>query len=285
MQKHTRMSVDMHSHTTASDGTFRPRRLVKRAVKNGVRVLAITDHDTTAGLSEALEEAQRWSIDIIPAIEINTEFHDTEAHILGYFIDVENVPLQQRLLEIRDRRRTRVARMLEQLRAHGVELTEEDVARHGKGDSLGRPHVAQALVARRYASSVPDAFDRWIGRDRPGYVGRESLSAPEAIALIRGAGGVPVIAHPLYLRSDALVEELIEAGLGGIEAVYPTHSPAQREHFAALAKAHGLGVTGGSDFHGPQIKKIDVGEISFSLTDLRAFCLQVGQEPPRLARG
>lgn len=278
------MSVDLHSHTTASDGTFRPRRLVKRAVKNGVRVLAITDHDTTAGLSEALEEAARWSIDIIPGIEINTEFRDREVHVLGYFIDTENVDLQRRLEYVRERRQTRIRRILDRLNDLGLEVSEEDVARYARGDSLGRPHVAQALVARKHATHVADAFDRFIGRDRPAYVPRESLSAPEAIQLVRGAGGVPVLAHPLYLQSDAVIEELIAAGLGGIEANYPTHSLAQREHFVDMARVHNLGVTGGSDFHGPQIKRIDVGEIDFSLTDLRAFCEQVGHEPPRLAR-
>ena len=278
------MSVDLHAHTTASDGTFRPRRLVKRAVKNGVRVLAITDHDTTAGLAEALDEAARWSIDIIPGIEINTEYHDREAHILGYFIDVENASLQQRLAEVREKRLTRLRSILDRLSALGLEVTEEDVARYGKGESLGRPHVAQAMVARRYAFNVADAFDRYLGREGAAYVPRVSLSAPDAIALIRGAGGVPVVAHPCYLQSDRIIEELVAAGLGGIEACYPTHTLAQREHFINLARVHGLGVTGGSDFHGPQIKRIDVGDIDFSLTDLRKFCELVGRVPPRLAR-
>lgn len=279
------MSVDLHSHTTASDGTFRPKRLVKRAVKNGVRVLAVTDHDTTSGLAEALEEAARWSIDIIHGIEINTEYRDHEAHILGYFIDVENAALQQRLAEVRDQRQTRVLRIIERLRAIDIDISEDDVGRFGKGDSLGRPHVAQALIAKRFASHMQDAFERFLGRDRPGYVPRESLSAAEAISLIRGAGGVPVIAHPGYLPSDEVLEELIAAGLGGIEAHYPSHTPAQRDRFVRIAQAHGLGVTGGSDFHGPQVKRTDVGDIAFSLTDLRAFCDQVGVEPPRLARG
>lgn len=279
------MSVDLHSHTTASDGTFRPGRLVRRAVKNGVRVLAITDHDTTAGLPEALEEAARWSIDIIAGIEINTEFRDREVHILGYFIDTENAELRRRLEYVRERRQTRVRRILERLHDLGLEVTEDDVARFGRGDSLGRPHVAQALVARKHALHVADAFDRFLGRERPAYVPRESLSAPEAIQLIRAAGGVPVLAHPMYLQSDAVIEELIAAGLGGIEANYPTHTVAHREHFIELAQTNGLGITGGSDFHGPQIKRIDVGDIDFSLSDLRAFCEQVGHEPPRLARG
>jgi predicted metal-dependent phosphoesterase TrpH len=278
------MSVDLHMHTTASDGTFKPRRLVKRAVKKGLRVIAITDHDTTSGLAEALEEASRWSLDIIPGIEINTEFRGKEAHILGYFIDVGHAPLVERLEQVRTSRQTRVARMLERLRGCGVELTADDVARYGKGDSIGRPHVAQALVAKKHASNIADAFERWLGRDRPGYVPRESVATAEAIAMIRAAGGVPVLAHPIYLQSDELIEELIGAGLRGLEVRYPTHTPVHRDRFARMAEAHGLGITGGSDFHGPQIKRIDVGDIDFSLTDLRVFCERVGQEPPRLAR-
>lgn len=278
------MSVDLHAHTTASDGTFNPRRLVKRAVKRGVRVLSITDHDTTSGLSDAMDEAARWSIDIVPGIEINTEFGGTEAHILGYFIDVHNAQLQQRLQAVRDERGLRIKRLVEKLQSLGCDITESDVARYGKGESLGRPHVAQALVAKKYAAHVRDAFDRWLARDRPAYVPRESLDPKQAIALIKSAGGVPVLAHPIYLSSDALIEELIAAGLGGLEVFYPAHTPAHRQHFADLARAHRIAMSGGSDFHGPQIKRIDVGEIEFSLSDLRAFCEQSGREVPRLAR-
>ncbi len=248
-------------------------------------MIAVTDHDTTSGIQEACDEAQRWSVDVICGIEINTEYRGREVHVLGYFIDPENSDLQRRLETVRMHRVQRMSKMVERLRAAGVEIDEEDVRRHGRGESLGRPHVAQALVAKKYAFHVADAFERWLRPECPGYVPRESLDPFEAISLITQAGGVPVLAHPLHLGSDGVIEDLIAGGLRGLEVYYPTHSPTHIAYFSDLADAHGLGKTGGSDFHGPQIKRVDVGDVDFSLAGLRAFCETVGRDVPRLARG
>jgi predicted metal-dependent phosphoesterase TrpH len=279
------MSVDLHMHSTASDGTLAPHRLVRRAVKRGLRIIAITDHDTTAALDEALEASKVYSVEIIPGIEINTEFDGAEAHILGYFIDVHNAALQSALEGVRQARRDRIGGILEKLREHGVELTAEDVAKYAKGDSIGRPHVAQALVAKKAASHVGDAFDKWLARDRRAYVPRASMTPQHAIELIHGAGGVAFLAHPVYLPEETHIVPLIQAGLDGLEVVYPQHDALTRERFASLARANNLAMSGGSDFHGPQVKRrTELGDAGFTLADLRAMCDHLGIEAPRTAQ-
>lgn len=274
----------MHLHTTASDGTFTPARLVRRAVKKRVRILAVTDHDTTSGLAEAIEEAARFHVDVINGIEINTDLGEGEAHILGYFIDPHHAGLKETLHRVREGRERRMDAMRALLLEHGLEVTEEDVRRHARGESVGRPHVAQALVSRRHVAHVGEAFDRWLGRGRPAYVPRTSLSPAEAIAAIRQAGGVPVLAHP-YFTPDAVIDDLVAAGLQGLEVLHPHHTAERIAHFTGLAQSRGLGITGGSDFHGPQVnRQVDVGDVQFSLADLRRFCEHVGREAPPLAR-
>jgi predicted metal-dependent phosphoesterase TrpH len=271
-------------HTTASDGTLSPRKLVKRAVKRGVRVIAVSDHDTTAGLAEAYDEAKNYDITIIPAIEINCDFRGTEAHILGYFIDIENQTMQTTLERIRMHRTHRTAMIVRKLREEGALITEEEVNSYSKGESIGRPHIAQALVAKGYAHDVSDAFDKWLGRGKPGYLPRESLTPTQAIDLIKGANGIPVLAHPIYVGSDEFIEEFITAGLAGLEVRYPQHSALQQQHFADLARRHNLAITGGSDFHGPKVSKnVEIGDVDFNLSDLRRFCEHVGRECPEVA--
>jgi 3',5'-nucleoside bisphosphate phosphatase len=272
-------------HSTASDGTLTPERVVKRAVKRGVRVMALTDHDTTSGLDAALAEARRWSIDIIPGIEINTDSQGTEVHILGYFINPRSHPLQARLQEVRAQRESRMQRMLDRLGQAGLPISEADVRKHAQGQSVGRPHVALALVDKKLVGSVREAFDLWIGKNGAAYVPRASLTPHEAIELIREAEGVPVLAHPCYVGGEDAIVPLIQAGLGGIEALYLQHNAAQQASYSALAERYGLGITGGSDFHGFQVKrKVDIGDNRFTLADLRRFCETVGHPVPRLAR-
>lgn len=279
------MTVDLHMHTTASDGTLTPSRVVRRAVRKGVRVIAITDHDTTSGLDEALEEAARWSLDIIPGIEINTDYGGTEAHILGYFIDPGTPALQEALARIQRSREERSSAILARLRENGIDVSETEVARHAKGASIGRPHVALALVDRKVVAHVGDAFDKWLARGRPAYVPRASLTPAEAIALIHTAGGIAVLAHPSYLGGEEAIAPLVASGLDGLEARYAQHDAAQTAMFVDMAQRYNLVVSGGSDFHGPKVKKkVDIGDARFTFADLRALCEQVGREVPRLAR-
>ena len=243
--------VDLHSHTTASDGTLSPRELVKLAAKQGVKVLAVTDHDSVSGLAEAMDEAARHGLEIVPGLEINCDVDGAEIHVLGYCVDWRADWFETFLAEQRVERTGRVHRIVERLTELGLPLTAEEVFAICKDGSPGRPHVAQAMVARGYVRSVREAFDRYLRAGGPANVPRRRLTPADAVAVIRRAHGVPVFAHPGLANRDALIPELVEAGLGGIETYYPEHSAGQIEAYRALCRAHDLVATGGSDYHGP----------------------------------
>jgi predicted metal-dependent phosphoesterase TrpH len=215
-------------------------------------VLALTDHDSVDGVAPAVEAGRRLGVTVIPGLELSTDVPAGELHMLGYFIDPGRVGLREALRHQREGRTRRAARMVEQLRQVGVVISLDDVRRQAAGGALGRPHVARVLVADGYAVSVDDAFNRYLVRGRPGYVPRPRLSPTDAIALVHGAGGAAVLAHP-YSVADlaAVLAELRGAGLDGLEAYYAAYTPDQRATLAALADEGGLVATGGSDFHGP----------------------------------
>lgn len=248
------MAVDLHTHTTASDGSLSPSELVREAARAGVRVLAVTDHDSTDGLAEALAEARRHPpLELVPGIELNTEADRFEIHILGYFIDWEVGWFQEVLRGFREERRGRVHRMAERLAALGIPIDPEEVFALVREGSAGRPHVAQVMVQHGYVGSVGEAFDRYLKHGGPAYVSYQKLPPEEAIALIRRAGGVPVLAHPGFIDQDDLIPRLARAGLGGVECYYAAHTPAQIATFLRLTRELGLVATGGSDYHGPRV--------------------------------
>jgi predicted metal-dependent phosphoesterase TrpH len=243
--------VDLHTHTTASDGTLTPRELVRAAVTRGIRVLAITDHDSTEGLAEALAEAAAHPpLTIVPGLEINCDVTGGEVHVLGYDVDVAAGWFQDFLREQRAERAARVHRMAARLAELGMPIDPAEVLALVKEGSAGRPHVAQVMVRHGYVKSVREAFDRWLHATGPANVPRTRLTPAEAVAVIRRAHGVPVFAHPGLAGRDELVPELVAAGLMGIEVYYAEHSAAQTAHYKELCRAHGLVATGGSDYHG-----------------------------------
>ena len=244
--------VDLHSHTTASDGALAPRELVRTAVRHGVRVLAVTDHDSTDGLAEAMAEAaQHPPLTIVPGLEINCDVDGGEVHVLGYYVEHEAPWFQDFLREQRGERRARIYRLAERLAELGMPIDPAEVfAIVGEG-SAGRPHVAQVMVQRGYVKSVREAFDRYLHSSGPAAVPRRRLTPVEAIAVIRRARGVPVLAHPGVTGLDALIPGLVAAGLMGIEAYYNEHSALQTAGYLEMCRAHDLVATGGSDFHGP----------------------------------
>lgn len=242
--------IDLHSHTTASDGTLTPRALVAAAAERGVAVLAVTDHDSTEGLAEAMDEGARRGVTIVPGLEINCDVEGAEIHVLGYFVDHEAEWFREFLREQRAERRARVTRICDRLAELGMPIDPAEVFAIVREGSAGRPHVAQVMVQHGYVKSVREAFDRWLRTGGPAAVPRRRLTPVEAVRVIRRAHGVPVMAHPGLADRDALIPELIREGLLGIEAYYPEHSAAQTEHYLALCRAHGLVATGGSDFHG-----------------------------------
>ena len=230
------------------------------AASRGVRVLAITDHDSTEGLPEAFEEAERRRpLELLPGIEINCDVEGAEIHVLGYLMDWQAPWFQEFCREQRRERRERVHRMSERMAGLGMPFDADEVFALVKEGSAGRPHVAQVMVKRGYVKTVREAFDKYLAAGRPGHVPRKKLTPEDAVRLIRRAGGVPVFAHPGLAGRDELIPGLIAAGLMGIECYYTEHSAQQRATYLQICKDHDLVATGGSDFHGPQVRAATLG--------------------------
>ncbi len=248
------MRVDLHLHTNASDGQHTPSELVALAQK--FAIIAITDHDTTDGIAEAQEAARKvGSPQIIPGIEFSAEDDAGDVHMLGYFIDIHDQAFQIELRKFQSDRFTRGQRMVEKLAALGLPLDWERVTALADGGSIGRPHIARAMVEAGYVDSVRDAFNRYIANDGIAYVARRRLSPEEAVHMIHAAKGVAVLAHPGLLPDpEALVRRLVPQGLDGVEVTHPSNSEAVRLLLRALAREFSLIMTGGSDFHGLAIK-------------------------------
>lgn len=245
------VKVDLHLHSTESDGRLSPAELVELAYRRGVRRLALTDHDTTSGLPRAIEAGRRLGVEVIPGIELSTDIPGTEVHILGHFLEYEQPAFQETLARFRESRVGRAERMVARLAELGAPISWERVKELAGGASVGRPHVAQALLEAGYVQSISEAFDRYIGRNGPAYVERFKLTPAEAIALIHSVRGMAVLAHPLETEGvEALVPQLALNGLDGIECYYQGYDQEQVQHLVELARAHGLVPTGGSDYHG-----------------------------------
>lgn len=245
------MSVDLHVHTTASDGVFSPAEVVEMAKSIGLEALAITDHDTLEGVEPARCAGIQNSIEIIAGIELGSERQQEEIHILGLLVELDNQSFLAKLKMLREDRIKRMEKMVGRLKEFGFSIDMDRVMAISGSGSVGRPHLAGALVEAGVVASVAEAFDRFIGAGRPAYVPRYKLDPLEAVRLISCAGGVPVLAHPGLIKSLKLIGELKQAGLLGLEANHPAHSAEQSLYYQELAAAHNLVATGGSDFHGP----------------------------------
>jgi len=253
------MKFDLHTHSYYSDGTLSPSEVVRLAVKAGVRLLSLTDHDTVSGLEEASGQAKRMGLGFVPGIEINTAEPDP-IHILGYGIDPGSGALRARLEEFRMHRRTRVVRMIQKLRALGIEIGQADLEAVSR-ESVGRPHLADILRRKGYVRTRQEAFRRYLMRGRPAYVEPTGPGIQEAIETIRKAGGAASLAHPGFLERGLDLPKWVQWGLGAIEAYYPTHSAAFTRRLAREAAPFSLLLTGGSDFHGPGTDRDKIGII------------------------
>ena len=247
----TRSVVDLHAHSHASDGVLAPSGLVAAALEQGLDVIALTDHDTTAGVAEALAAGRELGVEVIPGVEFGTTVAAGELHMLGYGVDITDATLQASLLALREGRERRAERIVERLNAAGVPVELAEVQELAGAGSVGRAHVARALVRRGVVRSVDEAFARFLGRGMVGDVPRPRLTAEEAIDAIHAAGGVAVLAHPFSVADlDETLPRLVRHGLDGLETFYAMYDPLRQAELAVLAAANRLLPTGGSDFHG-----------------------------------
>lgn len=254
--------IDLHTHSTASDGIYSPTELLQRAKDIGLRILALTDHDTTGGLEEAAQAAAKLDIDFLPGIEINTDVAGGEVHVLGYFPEFQRPAFQAVLKVLRDARERRGQRMVELLNEHGINVSWDRVRAIAQG-AVGRPHVAKALLEAGYVQTIGEAFDKYIGTGCYAYVPRYRLTPEDAVHLIASANGLPVMAHPVDLPGlDELrnwLPGLKEAGMVGLETYYGPYTPEDEQALRALADEYDLIPTGGTDFHGPGIHPTPLG--------------------------
>ena len=246
--------IDLHAHTTASDGQHRPEELLRKAKEAGVCTLAVTDHDTVAGLVEAEAAARALGVELVPGIELSAFVHGRETHILGHFVDRDEPVLNGFSTLLRAEREKRMRTMVQKLVGLGVACEFDEVVKVSGGKNLGRPHLARVLVERGHVKDVKEAFDRFIGGGRPAFVERYKLRSDEAIALIRRAGGAATVAHAAVNKlTDAEIALLKEQGASGLEVDHPDHPAEVRERLRLLARELDLVPTAGSDFHGELI--------------------------------
>ncbi|MEW6355689.1 MAG: PHP domain-containing protein [Planctomycetota bacterium] len=242
--------ADLHLHTVHSDGSATPAEAVQRAKDIGLSAIAITDHDTTAGLAYALRQGEKLGVEVIPGVELSASDHAGEIHIVGLFIDPREKALGAKLKEIRRRRRERIAEMSERLAGMDIDVAPETVLEIASRANPGRPHMAAALINAGYAANYNEAFRRYLGDNAPAYVPKMSLPPEEAIDLIANAGGVSVLAHPLLTGRDELIPSLAEAGLGAIEVYWAQQNEADFHYYLRLAHEYDLALSGGADWHG-----------------------------------
>ncbi|ADL07964.1 PHP domain-containing protein [Thermosediminibacter oceani] len=244
------MKVDLHLHTTFSDGTLTPEQVVDKAFSLNLRAIAITDHDTVDGIVPAVERAKKYPmLEVIPGIEINT-YYGEEVHILGYYIDYLGNTLKSTLSALQEERINRIKKIIEKLQQLGIEISFEEVQAKASGSSIGRPHVARVLIDKKIVSSVDEAFALYLDQGKPAYVPRQKLTPYFAVDLIKKCGGIAVIAHPGVLKKQEIVKSLINYGIQGIEVYHKEHDDERVKYYKKIAMKYGLLMTGGSDCHG-----------------------------------
>ncbi|MDP8233735.1 MAG: PHP domain-containing protein [Candidatus Saelkia tenebricola] len=253
-------TADLHVHTIYSDGTFSPLEVIDFAKKVDLSCVSITDHDAVGGIEEGISEGKKQNIEVIPGIELTVDYNNIEVHVLGYFIDYKNPEFLKRLKYLRNIRKKRFLQMVEKLKEFGINIEADTLINKNKVSSIGRLHLARELYQKGHVSSIKEAFARYIGDGKPCHVKKEPLTPNEAVSMINDLGGVSVLAHPLLLRNDDLVQELIAQGIEGIEVYHFDSSDSVKEKYLALAVKHNLVVTGGSDCHGKAKDNVLLGK-------------------------
>jgi predicted metal-dependent phosphoesterase TrpH len=241
--------VDLHAHSTASDGSRAPADVVREAKRIGLAAIALTDHDTVAGIAEATAAAEELGVRVVPGVELSAVEGDVETHILGLHLS-DTRELEAQLIALRDMRRTRAERMVQRLNELGVRIEFASVLEQAAGGAIGRPHVARAMIAEGWAVDFRDAFERYLGNGRPAYVTKDRLAVSEATSLIHRAGGLAILAHPSHSGTRERIAAFVEQGMDGIEVRHPSHSAEDTARLAALVEHFSLVPSGGSDWHG-----------------------------------
>lgn len=273
------MIADLHVHSSASDGRYSPEELVELAYRQGLAVLGLTDHDTVAGIEPALKGGKKVGIQVVPGIELSTEWRDKDVHILGYYLDYRFQGLLANLKRFQVEREKRVNKIISKLRALGYQITAAEVFKVSKGEAVGRPHIAQVLISKGYFNTVDEVFTRLLERGQPAYVPRFKIEPHEAVEIVLAAGGIPVLAHPGLIGDDSLIRELKVAGLKGLEAFYPLHEISTVQHYLALARDLGLLVTGGSDYHGfIDHEHAELGSVTVGWEEVMALRARAGRK-------
>ncbi len=277
-----RIEADLHLHSHHSDGVLPPDRVVAAAASAGLKAVALTDHDTVAGVEEAMRAAPS-GLEVIPGAELSSVYRGRDIHLLAYYLDHADAHLRASLEPYRRERLLRAERIVKRLNRLGVAVTMDEVlAIAGAGvpaesASIGRPHVAEALVRRGAVRDVEEAFDRYLRRGQPAYVTKPAIPLADALKLVRESGGVAVIAHPALNLGEAETRDLARAGLAGIEAWHPKHTPEQKASLDRMASELGLVASGGSDFHGPGRSRHPVGSSGVSLEAVRSLRRRAGR--------
>ncbi len=257
--------VDLHLHTTASDGVLTPSEIVRYAKSRGLQAIAITDHDTIEGCEEGLSEGEKLDFEVIPGIEISAEHSPGSMHILGFFLDIHHSLLNERLEYLQKARAERNPKIIGKLNQLGLHITYEEVLKASGGGQVGRPHFANVLIEKKYVRSFQEAFERFLKKGAPAYVDKMRFTSKEALHFINEAKGVAVLAHPNTLGMDGysdlekIILRLVNEGLKGIEVYYPEHSASEIGQYKALAERFGLLSTGGTDYHGMEKNGLEIG--------------------------
>jgi predicted metal-dependent phosphoesterase TrpH len=259
--------IDLHTHSTASDGSYTPAEVVRLAKEGGLTAVALTDHDTVDGLPEAVAAGEKFGVEVIPGVEISAQFPGGTMHILGLFVQYHNGLLDQRLAVLKQARIDRNPRIIAKLNALGIPITMARVNEISGGGQVGRPHIARALMEAGYVQDLQEAFDKYLGWHKPAYVSKFRFPPDQALAMIREAQGIPILAHPFTLGLGSafalknLIIELKGLGLAGLEVYYSEHTPEQEALYLKLARELDLQISGGSDFHGLNKPEITLGSM------------------------
>lgn len=263
--------IDLHVHTYCSDGLRSPSDMVRWARKVGLSAVGICDHDTIAGLKEGQSTGRLNGIEVVPGMELSSQYKGRDLHILGYYFDPENADLNDYLQRFRTERYRRAAKMIVNLNQDGIHIDMDDIEKKAEGSSIGRPHIAEALMERGYVETFQEAFHRYIGYGAASYVEKYKLPPDQAIQLIAQSRGISILAHPGPVVSDDILVDLIKMGIDGMEVIHPNLNQRRTRYLMGLAKEHGLLVSGGSDCHGGRTGNICMGKYNVPYSFLEAI--------------